>query len=147
MCSLGNKALTQEYKRFRSGSGSVRRPRSSVPVGVVVSSSEGQPVVVTAPSDNEDKDGGESRSAKADESAFDNVDGQEAGRGSRGSAGSSGSGGGSGSGSRAFPRRSSVVVIPPMQVCPGDLLVYSKALTHRGNFQGQYTRTSFLLSP
>ena len=38
---------------------------------------------------------------------------------------------------RAFPpRRSSVVVIPPMQVCPGDLLVYSKALTHRGNFPG-----------
>ncbi|TRY71150.1 hypothetical protein TCAL_10301 [Tigriopus californicus] len=32
------------------------------------------------------------------------------------------------------PRRSSVVVIPPMQVCPGDLLVYSKALTHRGNY-------------
>ncbi len=31
------------------------------------------------------------------------------------------------------PRRSSVVVIPPMQVCPGDLLVYSKVLTHRGN--------------
>ena len=40
--------------------------------------------------------------------------------------------------SRTFPapRRSSVVVIPPMQVCPGDLLVYSKALTHRGNFPG-----------
>ena len=38
--------------------------------------------------------------------------------------------------SRNFPRRSSVVVIPPMQVCPGDLLVYSKALTHRGNFPG-----------
>lgn len=35
-----------------------------------------------------------------------------------------------------FPRRSSVVVIPPMQVCPGDLLVYSKALTHRGNISG-----------
>ena len=35
------------------------------------------------------------------------------------------------------PRRSSVVVIPPMQVCPGDLLVYSKALTHRGNLQGR----------
>ena len=41
--------------------------------------------------------------------------------------------------SRTFPapRRSSVVVIPPMQVCPGDLLVYSKALTHRGNFPGK----------
>ena len=37
---------------------------------------------------------------------------------------------------RQFPRRSSVVVIPPMQVCPGDLLVYSKALTQRGNFPG-----------
>ena len=33
-------------------------------------------------------------------------------------------------------RRSSVVVIPPMQVCPGDLLVYSKALTHGGNISG-----------
>lgn len=39
---------------------------------------------------------------------------------------------------RHFPRRSSVVVIPPMQVCPGDLLVYSKALTHRGNFPGLF---------
>ncbi|XP_071748760.1 uncharacterized protein [Lepeophtheirus salmonis] len=34
---------------------------------------------------------------------------------------------------RNYPRRSSVVVIPPMQVCPGDLLVYSKALTRLGN--------------
>ena len=34
-------------------------------------------------------------------------------------------------------RRSSVVVIPPMQVCPGDLLVYSKALTHGGNISGK----------
>ena len=30
-----------------------------------------------------------------------------------------------------------MVVIPPMQVCPGDLLVYSKALTHRGNIAGK----------
>ncbi|XP_037077066.1 uncharacterized protein LOC119098246 [Pollicipes pollicipes] len=30
-------------------------------------------------------------------------------------------------------RRSSMVVIPPMQICPGDLLVYSKVLTHRSN--------------
>ncbi|XP_065304374.1 rho guanine nucleotide exchange factor 5-like isoform X2 [Dermacentor albipictus] len=30
-------------------------------------------------------------------------------------------------------RRSSIVVIPPMQICPGDLLVYSKVLTHRNN--------------
>ncbi|KAK6618505.1 hypothetical protein RUM43_013698 [Polyplax serrata] len=28
-------------------------------------------------------------------------------------------------------RRSSIVVIPPMQICPGDLLVYSKVLTNR----------------
>ena len=42
----------------------------------------------------------------------------------------------SGHQARQFPRRSSVVVIPPMQVCPGDLLVYSKALTQRGNFPG-----------
>ena len=33
-------------------------------------------------------------------------------------------------------RRSSVVVIPPIQVCPGDLLVYSKASTHGGNIGG-----------
>ena len=44
----------------------------------------------------------------------------------------------SGHQARQFPRRSSVVVIPPMQVCPGDLLVYSKALTQRGNFPGNY---------
>ncbi|XP_043216484.1 pleckstrin homology domain-containing family G member 5-like isoform X2 [Amphibalanus amphitrite] len=30
-------------------------------------------------------------------------------------------------------RRSSMVVIPPMQICPGDLLVYSKVLTQRSN--------------
>ena len=48
----------------------------------------------------------------------------------------SGFSGGSGSNRSTFPRRSSVVVIPPMQVCPGDLLVYSKALTHRGNIAG-----------
>nr|CAD7200811.1 unnamed protein product [Timema douglasi] len=30
-------------------------------------------------------------------------------------------------------RRSSIVVIPPMQICPGDLLVYSKVLTQRNN--------------
>ena len=33
-------------------------------------------------------------------------------------------------------RRSSFVVIPAMQVCPGDLLVYSKALTHQNTFTG-----------
>ncbi|RWS31588.1 pleckstriny domain-containing family G member 7-like protein [Leptotrombidium deliense] len=30
-------------------------------------------------------------------------------------------------------RRSSIVVIPPMQICPGDLLVYSKVLTQRND--------------
>ncbi|CAM1332573.1 PLEKHG7 (predicted) [Pycnogonum litorale] len=30
-------------------------------------------------------------------------------------------------------RRSSIVVIPPMQICPGDLLVYSKVLSQRNN--------------
>jgi hypothetical protein len=34
-------------------------------------------------------------------------------------------------------RRSSIVVIPPMQICPGDLLVYSKVLTHRNNLLGK----------
>ncbi|GAB6029622.1 hypothetical protein CHUAL_005360 [Chamberlinius hualienensis] len=34
-------------------------------------------------------------------------------------------------------RRSSIVVIPPMQICPGDLLVYSsKVLTQRNNLLG-----------
>ena len=33
-------------------------------------------------------------------------------------------------------RRSSIVVIPPMQICPGDLLVYSKVLTQRSNLLG-----------
>ena len=42
-----------------------------------------------------------------------------------------------------FPRRSSVVVIPPMQVCPGDLLVYSKALTHRGNISGTTKKDTY----
>lgn len=34
-------------------------------------------------------------------------------------------------------RRSSVVVIPPMQICPGDLLVYSKVLSQRSNMIGK----------
>jgi hypothetical protein len=37
-------------------------------------------------------------------------------------------------------RRSSIVVIPPMQICPGDLLVYSKVLTQRNNLMGELTR-------
>ncbi|XP_069192401.1 uncharacterized protein [Procambarus clarkii] len=37
------------------------------------------------------------------------------------------------SGVARHKRRSSIVVIPPMQVCPGDLLVYSKVLTQRTN--------------
>lgn len=28
-------------------------------------------------------------------------------------------------------RRSSIVVIPPMQICPGDLLVYSKVINSK----------------
>ncbi|CAG2121108.1 unnamed protein product, partial [Medioppia subpectinata] len=35
-------------------------------------------------------------------------------------------------------RRSSIVVIPPMQICPGDLLVYSKVLTQRNNLLGEH---------
>ena len=34
-------------------------------------------------------------------------------------------------------RRSSVAVIPPMQICPGDLLVYSKVLSQRSNMIGK----------
>uniref|UniRef100_T1JEI5 DH domain-containing protein n=1 Tax=Strigamia maritima TaxID=126957 RepID=T1JEI5_STRMM len=40
------------------------------------------------------------------------------------------------SGSTRSVRRSSIVVIPPMQICPGDLLVYSKVLTQRNNLLG-----------
>lgn len=38
-------------------------------------------------------------------------------------------------------RRSSVVVIPPMQICPGDLLVYSKVLSQRSNMMGKQKAT------
>lgn len=39
-------------------------------------------------------------------------------------------------------RRSSVVVIPPMQICPGDLLVYSKVLSQRSNMMGKHDLTN-----
>lgn len=60
--------------------------------------------------------------------------------------GSSGSGGsatnshhhlGVNQGNSRNRRRSSVVVIPPMQICPGDLLVYSKVLSQRSNMIGK----------
>ena len=35
---------------------------------------------------------------------------------------------------------SSVVVIPRMQICPGDLLVYSRVLTHKASGYGQIKR-------
>lgn len=38
---------------------------------------------------------------------------------------------------KATRRRSSVVVIPPMQICPGDLLVYSKVLSQRSTMIGE----------
>jgi hypothetical protein len=34
-------------------------------------------------------------------------------------------------------RRSSIVVIPPMQICPGDLLVYSQVLNNKSNLFGK----------
>jgi len=34
-------------------------------------------------------------------------------------------------------RRSSIVVIPPMQICPGDLLVYGKVLSQRKSLLGK----------
>ncbi|ODN04132.1 hypothetical protein Ocin01_02541 [Orchesella cincta] len=37
-------------------------------------------------------------------------------------------------------RRSSIVVIPPMQICPGDLLVYGKCLSQRKSLLGMFTR-------
>jgi hypothetical protein len=45
-------------------------------------------------------------------------------------------GSGSSGNSRTQQRRSSFVVIPPMQICPGDLLVYSKVLTQRNSVLG-----------
>ncbi|KAI9556871.1 hypothetical protein GHT06_016663 [Daphnia sinensis] len=50
-----------------------------------------------------------------------------------GSVGGGSCGSGSSGNSRAHQRRSSFVVIPPMQICPGDLLVYSKVLTQRNS--------------
>lgn len=35
-------------------------------------------------------------------------------------------------------RRSSIVVIPPMQICPGDLLVYSKVLNTKSSLFGEF---------
>ena len=35
-------------------------------------------------------------------------------------------------------RRSSIVVIPPMQICPGDLLVYSQVLNNKNNLFGEF---------
>ena len=61
--------------------------------------------------------------------------------------GDPGSAAGGGGGGKGVPRRSSVVVIPPMQVCPGDLLVYSKALTHRSNFNGKSKNDPVSQSP
>ena len=39
--------------------------------------------------------------------------------------------------SRQDDLSSSVVVIPPMQICPGDLLVYSRVLTHKASGYGE----------
>ncbi|XP_046644768.1 uncharacterized protein LOC124331523 isoform X2 [Daphnia pulicaria] len=50
-----------------------------------------------------------------------------------GSVGGGSCGSGSSGNSRTQQRRSSFVVIPPMQICPGDLLVYSKVLTQRNS--------------
>ena len=53
-----------------------------------------------------------------------------------GSVGGGSCGSGSSGNSRTQQRRSSFVVIPPMQICPGDLLVYSKVLTQRNSVLG-----------
>jgi hypothetical protein len=59
-------------------------------------------------------------------------------------------GGGSSAGSLAVPfssssrRRSSIAVIPQMQICPGDLLVYSKQLIDRMNQTDENEPPQFL---
>ena len=53
-------------------------------------------------------------------------------------------GSGSSGNSRTQQRRSSFVVIPPMQICPGDLLVYSKVLTQRNSVLGN---RSLIITP
>ena len=40
-------------------------------------------------------------------------------------------------GSRQDDLNSSVAVIPPMQICPGDLLVYSRVLAHKASGYGE----------
>lgn len=69
-------------------------------------------------------------------------------RGSSGSIGSAGSGSRSGGGSAGgTQRRSSIVVIPPMQICPGDLLVYSKVLTQRSSVLGKQRSPIYVFFP
>ena len=45
--------------------------------------------------------------------------------------------------SRQDDLSSSVVVIPHMQICPGDLLVYSRVLTHKASGYGETYYYSF----
>lgn len=63
-----------------------------------------------------------------------------------GSVGGGSCGSGSSGNSRTHQRRSSFVVIPPMQICPGDLLVYSKVLTQRNSVLGKSFLQSYILS-
>ena len=42
------------------------------------------------------------------------------------------------SGSRQEELTTSVAVIPPMQICPGDLLVYSRVLAHKASGYGEW---------
>lgn len=72
--------------------------------------------------------------------AFGSCAENEAGCGASAGGGSCGSAGSGGSRS-AQQRRSSIVVIPPMQICPGDLLVYSKVLTQRSSVLGESARS------
>jgi hypothetical protein len=43
-------------------------------------------------------------------------------------------------------RRSSIVVIPPMQICPGDLLVYGKVLSQRKSLLGKQLNLRLCIS-
>ena len=47
--------------------------------------------------------------------------------------------------SRQEDLTSSVAVIPPMQICPGDLLVYSRVLAHKASGYGNKLEISLWL--
>ena len=47
--------------------------------------------------------------------------------------------------SRQEGEGASIVVIPPMQICPGDLLIYSRVLTHKSSIYGNNSNRDLLI--